>query len=384
MRICQVVPYFPPHIGGEETFVFGLSRELAARGHDVTVFTSSENRWRQSQDTGGARVNRLNVLMKVYNNPIAPSLFHELLQEEQYNVLHAHQYPVFFSDVSAVTSFVKRIPFLLHVHVIPEQKSLFSSAALSFYYRLLWKLTSRPACRIVVPSLEYRALLMRLGVCAGKIRIIPYGVDTKRFSLDNDGESFRKKIGCEGSRIVLAVGRLNYQKGFHILIRALPLVVNEFRDVKLVIVGEGEERERLRELAERLNVAGNVVFTGALLNEELPKAYACADVFVLPSFFESFGITLIEAQATGKPVVGTKVGGVPEAVLNHESGMLVEPGKAGDLAEAIVTILSDKAMASKMGKKGRKHIEENFAFSVTVDKVIRLYEEASDDKYLSL
>jgi glycosyltransferase involved in cell wall biosynthesis len=376
MKIIQVVPYFPPHIGGEETYVYSLSRELAARGHEVTVLTSLESGLCKNENISGVKIHRIKVLMKVYNNPVAPSLFAKLIQEDAKNcVLHAHQYPIFFSDVSAFVSLTRHIPFILHVHVIPEPKSFSSSIPLTLYYKLLWKLTLKPTCRIIVPSFAYRKLLLNLGVAAKKIRVVPYAIDTYKFHPKNDGSNFKKKVACEGFKIILTVGRLNYQKGLHVLIKALPLIKNQFKDIKLIIVGEGEERKHLQDLTMRLNVDENVVFTGALHNDELPQAYACADVFVLPSFFESFGITFLEAQATGKPIVGTNVGGVPEAVLNRESGLLIEPGNVKDLAQAVITILSDREMAKRMGERGRKHVEENFSWYIAVDKIVSLYKE---------
>jgi glycosyltransferase involved in cell wall biosynthesis len=376
VKIWQVVPYFPPHIGGEETCVFMLSRGLAAKGHDVTVFTSSESGALSSEDTEGFRIRRLNIWMKVYNNPIVPSLVGRLLHEDSPTIIHAHQYPIFFSDVSALMGAVKHIPLLLQIHVIPDSRSMLSSAVSALYYESLWKLTLKTACKIIVPSRAYRSLMLGHGLSSQKVSVIPYGVDTDVFHPDNNGDQFRKKHGCEGSRVILTAGRLNYQKGLHVLIEALPLIKKELQDVKLVIVGDGEERPRLKKLAQTLDVAESVVFTGSLHHEDLPQAFASADVFVLPSFFESFGITLIEAQATAKPVVATRVGGIPEVVMNGESGTLVEPGKPNKLANAIITILSDRNMAVRMGRKGRKHVEENFSWCATIDKVAKLYEES--------
>jgi glycosyltransferase involved in cell wall biosynthesis len=383
MKIFQVVPYFPPHIGGLETYVSILSRMLAARGHEVTVFTSSQGEFSVTEEVDAVRIHRLRALVKIYNNPVAPSLFAKLFKEDRPDILHAHQYPIFFSEASALAGLVRRIPIVTHLHVIPEAKSVLSSVASSFYYKLLWKFTLRSARKIAVPSLAYKSLLLRLGYGASKIRLVPYGVDVEMFNAHVSGKGFRKKYGCEDSRVVLTVGRLNYQKGFHVLIKALRLIRKEFKNAKLVIVGEGEDRGNLEKLARELKLADAVIFAGALPYEELPKAYAASDVFVLPSFFESFGIALIEAEAVAKPVVGTRVGGVTEAVVAGQSGILVEPGNPGSLAEAVEEILADRSLAKKMGENGRKNVEEKFSWPIAVDRVTAVYREILRETCLS-
>jgi glycosyltransferase involved in cell wall biosynthesis len=375
MKIFQVVPYFPPHVGGMEFYVERLSRELVARGHEVFVFTSSEKGFSYHEKVDGVEIYRLRTMTKGYNVPIVPSLFSSLLRKNKPDVIHTHQYPVFFSDVSAMVSCLRHVPLLLHVHVISEPKSVFSGLVSKLYYKSIGRLPFKGACTIVTPSFAYRKMLVEMGIESKKLKVIPYSVDLARFHPDNSGEEFKKRYDCDGSNVILSVGRLNYQKGFSYLLKAISIVVQKLPGLKLVIVGDGEQFSYLKELSQSLGLCDSVIFTGLIPQTEMPEAYGAADVFVLPSIFESFGIALIEAQATGKPVVCTRVGGVPEALLEGKSGFVVEAKEPMQLAKALITLLCNRNLAKSMGKEGRRYVENRFEWRKNVDQMLEIYEE---------
>lgn len=376
MKIFQVVPYFPPHVGGMEFYVQFLCRQLAEEGNELTVFTSSDKDFSYWEKVDGIRICRLKVSARFYNTPIATSLLSALLREEKPDVVDAHQYPVYFSDVSATFSFLRKVPLFLHVHVIPERRSVFSGCISSIYYRTFEELTLKESHCVIAPSFAYKTMLTRMGVNPAIIVVVPYGVDLKRFNPAVKGDTFRKSFGLGEAKVVLTVGRLNYQKGFQYLLKAMPIVLRQVPDAKLVIVGDGELLPYLRDFSCSLGLSDNVVFTGSLPQSGIVEAYASADVFVLPSLFESLGISMLEAQAMGKPVVGTRVGGLPEALAEDKSGILAEPKKPNDLAKAIVTLLRDQNLAKSMGRYGRKFVENKYDLEKSIDHVFELYESA--------
>ncbi|MCL5949760.1 MAG: glycosyltransferase family 4 protein [Candidatus Bathyarchaeota archaeon] len=358
-----------------EFYVQRLSEELTARGHEITVFTSSNTAKQSVAKVNGVRVFSLKQMSKIYNVPIVPSLFWRLLHEEKPDVIHAHQYPVFFSDVAAATSWLRNIPLLLHVHVVSEAKSALSGFISDRYYSTLGRHTLQTADTVVVPSLAYKTKLQKMHLNREKIQVIPYGIDTRKFQNNAKSEAFKTRYNCQGSKVILSVGRLNYQKGFQYLIKAMPSVLHQIPNVKLIIVGEGEQLSYLRQLSKSLGVSQSVIFTGAISQAEIPNAYSAADVFVLPSLFESFGISLIEAQAAGKPVIGTRTGGVPEALVDGETGLLIDPGNFEQLEVAIVQALSDKDLAWKMGQRGIKFVETRFSIHAVVNSITKNYEK---------
>ena len=377
LKIFQVVPYYPPHTGGMEFYVEYLSTRLAAKGHEVKVFTSSDKNYSYTQVVDGVEVCRLKVSSKFYNVPISTSLFSTLMSREKPDVVDAHQYPVYFSDVASLVSSLRKVPLFLHVHVVPDAKSVFSGFALKFYYQLMERFTLQASQCIIAPSHVYQLMLARMGVNPERIVVVPYGVDLRRFHPAQCGGDFKRRFGLEGSKVILTVGRLNYQKGFHYLIKAMPKILRAVPNAKLVVVGEGELLSYLKGVSNSLGLSNHVVFTGVLSQSSISEAYACADVFVLPSLFESLGISLLEAQAMNKPVVGTRVGGLPEALAEGKSGILVEAQKPNELAKATIKLLLDKDLAKSMGLYGRKFVVENYDLEKSVDKVLALYENAN-------
>lgn len=176
----------------------------------------------------------------------------------------------------------------------------------------------------------------------------------------------------KGARILLSVGNLSQgleYKGFDLVIRALPRILRETSRVWYVIVGSGPGREALHKLAVQLGVAEQVVFTGELSDAELVSCYQACNVFVLPSgamdasgrwHGEGFGRVYIEASLAAKPVVACRVGGASEAVLDGETGFLVNPGSAEEVAQAVITLLKEPDLARTLGCTGRKWALENF------------------------
>jgi glycosyltransferase involved in cell wall biosynthesis len=376
MKIYQVVPYYPPHIGGMEFYVEYLSNQLANKGNEVKVFTSSDRNYSYTEIVNGVEVCRFKISAKFYNVPISNNLLSSLLRIEKPDILDAHQYPVYFSDMSSLASSLRKIPLFLHVHVVPDPKSVFSGFVLKSYYRFFERFTLKESQYVIAPSQVYKLMLARMGVNLERIEVIPYGVDLRRFNPSRDGGNFKKLFNLEGSRVILTVGRLNYQKGFHYLLAAMPKILLQVPNAKLVIVGEGELMKYLKDLSYSLGLRNNVVFTGVLPQSSISEAYASADVFVLPSLFESLGISLLEAQAMAKPVVGTRVGGLPEAMAEGKSGILVEPKKPKALAEAVVTLLRDQNLSKSMGINGRRFVEDRYDLEKSIDHVFKLYERA--------
>jgi glycosyltransferase involved in cell wall biosynthesis len=180
-----------------------------------------------------------------------------------------------------------------------------------------------------------------------------------------------------GKNIILYVGRLASNKGLEVLIDSAPEVLKEHPDTTFAFVGEDEGmKELLIDKAKKLGIINNLLFTDHIKDEELfLSAFAACDVFVLPSEYEAFGIVLLEAQACKKPVIGTRVGGVPEAIGKEGAGVVVEYNDSHALSEAINSLLSDPKKRNKMGEIGRKRVKKYFTWETVVDQIEKVYEE---------
>jgi glycosyltransferase involved in cell wall biosynthesis len=178
----------------------------------------------------------------------------------------------------------------------------------------------------------------------------------------------------EHARIVLYVGRLIRIKGVEYLIRALPPVVDAHPTARLVVVGEGEERSRLEALTQALGVADRVHFAGERSSEDVIRFMRAADVFVLPSLVEAFGIVLVEAMSCGLPIVASNVMGIPQVVTDRVNALLVPPGDAPGLADRLVSLLGDPARAAAMGRVN-VIASAGYALPRVADRFVGLWEQ---------
>jgi len=208
-----------------------------------------------------------------------------------------------------------------------------------------------------------------------KIRIVPNGVAIQRFKPFEGCEKIKRQIGIDSKLCVLFVGRLIPRKGLPFLIEAAKRIVKEIKETIFVIVGDGPLKNHLMAYLEEINLSDHFVFLGDVNEKVLPALYNCADIFVLPSIQEGLGIVLLEAQATAKPVVAFDVGGVHEAMVDKETGLLVKPNSR-ELADAILKLLSSWSLREKMGVKGREFVSNNFSWDVCAQKMLQVYREA--------
>lgn len=180
----------------------------------------------------------------------------------------------------------------------------------------------------------------RLGVSANKIKVIPNGVN-----LDQIPSRDEIRPGQ-----IICVSRLSWEKGLNFLIEAWPLVLTEFSNAKLLIVGEGPERKGIEEQISLARLSASVVLTGRLPHSEVLKKMTESEIFICPSLAEGLGIVFIEAQACGVPVIGTNVGGIPDVIDHEKTGLLISPGSALAIGNAIIRLLSDPALRLKLSR----------------------------------
>lgn len=221
----------------------------------------------------------------------------------------------------------------------------------------------------VVPINEHMAevILRTMPDVKEKVTIIPVAIDVDLFTPELDGSNLRMRYGMEQDFVVLTIARLVKIKGVDYLVRAMSHVVKENDHARLIIIGDGPERENLVALTKKLNLTGKVFFERLVSETNLPPYYAACDVFVLPSVIdengrtEAFGKVLAEAQACGRPVIGTRVGGIPSTVENGRTGLLVEQRDPIALSNAIIRIMSNPDIGSKFGENGRKAVVERYS-----------------------
>ena len=222
---------------------------------------------------------------------------------------------------------------------------------------------------------EKDALVDYCDIDPAKVSVIPPGVDLSRFRPMSQSQS-REFLGYGEEKNILFVGRLEPLKGLDVLFRAVA-ALEDLGNITLNVVGGDEnsqEKARLQTLASRMKLTQNVRFIGSVRHDELPLHYNAADVCVLPSHYESFGLAALEAAACGRPVVASQVGGLPAIVRNGSTGFLVEPKHSDTMAERLCELLGDDMLRSRMGSAARAHAE-SLGWDRSADALLNRYRE---------
>ena len=219
------------------------------------------------------------------------------------------------------------------------------------YYLMLDKLLDRFTDRIIYVSRAQREIVNNSKYNPLKHVVIYNAFDKERFSTEKTKESIRDFYGFSDNDIVIGtVGRLVHSKGHEYLFRAIHWISKEYSSIKVMVIGHGPEKSRLKELTHTLKL--DTLFLSD--RDDIPELMKAMDIYVQPSFHEAFGITIAEAMYSGLPVIATNVGGIPEVVKDDETGILVPPRDSKALSEAILTLIDNPEMAKSMGEKGRE------------------------------
>jgi glycosyltransferase involved in cell wall biosynthesis len=380
----------PPHlyVGGVERRIVETSK-LLANEVDMTVYSGTKKGFNTTTTIDGATVVPCHSTDKLY--PLDNWVFNRTISK-MVNIIKADVYEAHavsgYGFLNVLRKRKIKKPFIQTVHgvladeYIQSSKSVSPSLKIKLSNFFMWHLgriekdAARKATLIVTVS-RYSAqkILELYGVDEEKIRIVPNGVSLQKFKPTKDCEKVKDLIGGNSEHVVLFVGNLIPRKGLHFLIEAAKYVANEIEDTKFVVVGDGPLRNHLISYSKELGVSKRFIFLGDVTEDVLPRLYNCADVFASPSIQEGLGITLLEAQATAKPVVAFNVTAINEVVKDKETGLLVKPD-SHELANALSSLLSDKQLRERMGEAGREYVCKNFSWNSCAQKMRQIYSEA--------
>jgi len=239
--------------------------------------------------------------------------------------------------------------------------------------RLALRLAYRCVHRMLVDSeTNRRRALAQYPIAPEKLSVVPHGVRLEDFPVEGTRTSVAEEFGLNiRAPIIGTVGRLSSQKATEDVIEAAVSVRRRFPEAQFLIVGDGERRAALERLVEARGLCASVRFTG--YREDVPRLLAAMDVFVLSSLYEGMPFSVLEAMAAARPVVATRVDGVPEVVVEGETGLLVPPRAPEQLAEAIAVLLAHPERAREMGRRGRERVRRHFSRERMVEAITNLY-----------
>lgn len=245
-------------------------------------------------------------------------------------------------------------------------------------YTFLLRLTLPVVHRVIcVSEANRRDLIEECPAVERKAHVVYNGVDLSAFPSQLDRRKVRQDLGVKQGPMLVTIARLTEQKGHCYLLQALPKLLNTWPQLCCVFVGEGELRDALQRLAIDLGIERSCRFVG--VREDIADILAAADLFVLPSLSEGFPFVLLEALAMGRPVVASRVNGVPELIEEHKTGLLVPPRDPRALVEAIRNVLSNPTAASEMGAAGRAAVRKRFTVDHMVANTTAIFDAAMQE-----
>jgi phosphatidylinositol alpha-1,6-mannosyltransferase len=266
-----------------------------------------------------------------------------------------------------------KLPFIVSLHgydVLAAQKTPWKK------YWLL-KILNR-AKAIIVNSKFTESKVLKLGISANKITIVYPCPNIKPENLiPAERQALKTELELHGKKVLLSVGRLVPRKGFDKVIEALPEVIGQVPNLQYLIVGNGKYKDELEKSALKLKVLDHLTICEDIPDTNLPSYYDMADVFIMParqigSDVEGFGIVYLETNSFGKPVIAGKSGGASEAVLDGQTGVLVDPEDVSQIARAIINLMTNDEYAMKLGAQGKERVLKEFQWPVQVEKIKNL------------
>lgn len=370
--------FFSPEVGGIQNYLYHLCNGLDADKIFVLTDKKSNNDLKFDKEQK-FRIYRKNFFSKF----IKPSWFFlffkviKIIKKEKIEFLqfgHYHE----FCLVGAMCKILFKLHYLIYFHGIDlfiVKKSRIKT--------LFFKIITKKAKIVVANSNFIKNELIKFGLEEKKIKVITPAVESEKFDLSAKNDFLIKKYNLQNKKIILSIGRLTKIKGFDLAIKAMPQILKEVPDaVYLIIGGESghEYKKELEELISRLNLKNYVFFLGEIEDKEEIKSqyYNLAEIIIMPSreikynnysHIESFGIVALEAQAMEKPIIAAKIGGIGENILDQQTGILFPAENLTGIAFSAIRLLKNKNLSSRMGKKGRKRIKQEFKWIERIEKL---------------
>ncbi len=382
LNIAFYTDSFLPAVDGVVTSTLNFKKELERRGHHVHIFASGTERTKRAIEDQYDNVHIFrSIRFKRYPQySLALFPFAASLQSKEMDLIHA-QTPFTMGHAALFSARINRVPFVSTFHTLFTDKSVIKEYTSSnkFAQRMLtrysWDFVRffyNKADAVISPSSVISRILEKEKV--NNVWTIPNGIDTERFNPSVSGARVRKELGLKRSdKVVLYLGRISNEKRLEVMIKAAAALKG--RGIRFVIGGTGPARHRCREMAHRMGLSGTVIFTGFIDPEKVPGYYAAADLFCIPSTFETQGMVAAEAMATRKPVVGADRLALSELIENGVNGEKFAVGDWKDCARKI-----EKVINNIDSYKGMIPTAKRFSLENTTNELLVLYHDLIRNK----
>jgi glycogen synthase len=378
---------YPPVIeGGLARHVRKLAEELVRQGVEVDVLTRGGERSPASEERSGVSVHRVRepawprdldrfVAWVSQMNEDMLAVGGELAGAHRYDLVHGHDWLV--ADVSAKLADTLGIPFVTTIHATEHgrHQGWVNKPPQSYIHGVERKMAARADAVIVCSHYMRGHVADVFDIDESRVTVIPNGIDPSELRPVDDLVSLRAQFVSPRERLVLLVGRLVYEKGFQLALDALPEVIEQVKGVRFIVAGSGTHEAELKAQAQRLNLDAHGKFLGWIGDDALHSLYRIADLCVVPSIYEPFGLVALEAMASGCPCIVADTGGLREVVPPGERvGLRFNGGDAEHLGVMIERLLVDDALRERLVIEASEHVLR-FDWSDVATRTLRLYRE---------
>ena len=346
----------------DNAHVYRWALALINRGHQVTVFSSVYG------EIPCVKIvlfteKKTNYLLKIIKKIDRILQFRKLIREFKPEIVHIHYLAVGWAELISIIGIKNLIISVWGSDIIFDNGKEPLKLRIYKYFLL-------NRARYICATTHFLAKETKKYLQKKKtINVIPFGVDTKLLKNLNN----KKRIYNKSKIKIGFVKHLQPKYGPHVLLVAFKKVVNEYPNVELIIVGKGYLENKLKNMAINLKIENKVKFLGYYPQNKIKDVYLDIDIFVMPSKSEAFGVAAIESQSMEIPVVASRIGGIPEAVQDGITGILVKPGDSDELADELMRLIKNDEMRFKMGVNGRKFVKKNYEWANNVDQMEKIY-----------
>lgn len=372
MRIAYVTHIAFPDVVGDPFHSLELARRMSAKGHKTAVIT-----WNKRNPSSNmiGEVNNVNVWRLAGTSFKLNHLITEYpfirgitsaLKQLKPDIVHAHSH-LFLTSVQAIKKAKKLgLPSVITVHGVFAHRNIAVNFAQHAYLHCFGSMILRNASRIICLTRSDIDEIVKLGCPREKIRLIPNAVDTAKFRPSKRRED----------NLIVWIGRFVPEKGLEYLIEAARATAKRAKDAKFLLIGYGPWKTKIAKLAHDYGLLPEVVrITGPLETDEVAEILGRATVFVFPSVKEGLPISVLEAMASGAPVIGSDISGIRDLIIHRKNGILIPPRNPQALADAILDLLDDNKLRREMGQKARELMINEYSWDTIINRIENVYLE---------
>jgi glycosyltransferase involved in cell wall biosynthesis len=319
------------------------------------------------------KVPHLNNRINIFYDLVALFELIFLIMRKDYQIVHTHNSKA--GILGRLAANICRVPIIIHT----QHSCVYKYGNLNYFQRnffyFLEKISARFTDKIIYISEALRREFINSGISQEHNSVTIYsGIEIEKFKTKINIEKKKEQLGLKSDDFIVGiVSRLEPGKGNEFIIKSIPKIIPVVPNIKFLFVGEGYLKGKLESLAISEGVKQKVIFLG--LRDDVPELLHIFDIVCLASLYEGMGRVLLEAQASGKPVVATKIGGITDIVKENETGILVKPRDIDALAQAIIRLAQNHTLRIQMSEQARRYVDWRFSSARMVEEIIKVYEE---------